>query len=158
MPEACILRCVNVKCQQFQIISSILPSADDYIQCEFCNRRQPAKAYVHPVGGHTLRSYNKMELKEILEELKSKHVTPGAKRITAALQAAKPDTANKAVKAYSTASKTADHAGVPGNFAAQCFVPADVQPGDTLELKCGPRVVRVIVDNIGQATETASSK
>jgi len=46
-----------------------------------------------------------------------------------------------------TATPKADIAGQPGNFA-KCFVPDNVQPGDTFELRAGGRTVRVIVDQV----------
>lgn len=128
------------------------------IKCKVCSRKQPVLAYVHPSTKQTLRGYNIYTLKEQLAELK-KNVTPGAARITAALGASAGGGTSAALKGPATAaaSSVSSVDGTPGTFA-KCFVPNNVQPGDTLDLKAGPRTVHVIVDAVDGPQPTGNSK
>ena len=156
------MRCVNIKCQQFQITSAILPNLDDYLACKLCGRKQPAKAFVHPVSGQTLRSYNRSELQQQLKDLEERG-TPGFKRISASLALAKKGASGCSADAASAAKQrkepSVDANGQSGSFV-QVFVPDEVQPGDTLDLKLkgGSKLVRVIVDSVEGAQPTGSGR
>ena len=148
-----IIRCVSIKCQQFQLVSAILPSQDDYIHCKFCERRQPASAYIDPVSKHAMRGYNVARLRERLEQLKER-ASPGVKRITAALEAgmhARTKNTGRNVMAQLYAA-----ADVPSSAdsIAQCSVPQGVQPGDALTLQVirgKPKsTLRVIVESVDE--------
>ena len=155
-----IVKCCNVQCQQFQITTAILPNMDEYMACKLCGRKQPAKAFVHPVSGQTLRSYNRSELQELVKDLEQRG-TPGFKRISANLKkkGAGGSSAGAAVANQNKEPTTIDNsAGTPGSFV-QVLVPDEVQPGDMLELnvKGGSKVVRVIVDSVEAAQPTRRS-
>ena len=154
-----IVKCCNVQCQQFQITTAILPNMDEYMACKLCGRKQPAKAFVHPVSGQPLRSYNRSELQELVKDLEQRG-TPGFKRISANLKkkGAGGLSAGAAVANQNKDPTIDNSAGTPGSFV-QVFVPTEVQPGDTLELnvKGGSKVVRVIVDSVEAAQPTRRS-
>lgn len=151
-----IVKCSNVMCQQYQITTAILPNMDEYMACKLCGRKQPAKAFVHPVSGQTLRSYNRAELQEQVKDLEERG-TPGFKRISASLKKKGAGGSSAGAAATSQAkAPTVDSSGTPGSFV-QVLVPDEVQPGDTLELKVrgGSKLVRVIVDSVEAALPTS---
>lgn len=129
-----MVRCCGIDCQRFQMVKNMLPWQDDYITCRYCERRQPCRAYVHPVSGFTMRDYNHDRLLEEMRELiKKQSRKPGA------------DMQKSAPKALTNKPVERDRLG---GDAGSCHVPDDVQAGDLIEIRAGMRKVRAVVESV----------
>ena len=143
MPECIVIRCNNNVCQRFQRVYSVLPSSNEYIECNFCGKKQPLIPFIDPISKAPLRSYDAVAMGEELKRLKksmSMHGRPG--HVSYDSRSSELD--------KTKAITSVDVHGQKGTFA-KCLVPDDVQPGDVLELRAGARSIQVIVDTVGLA-------